>query len=150
MAYKLSKRSVQNLTGVKDKLQAVVTRAIELTEVDFAVTQGLRTKEEQQQLVKAGASQTMKSKHLTGDAVDVVAFLDKRISWELPLYEKIAEAMKQAAIEQKVKIRWGAAWSVKDITKWPGTMAEAVQSYIEHCQQEGKRPFFDAPHFELA
>jgi len=64
MPYKLSQRSLNELQGVNPKLVAVVKRAIEVTEVDFGVTQGLRTLEEQKVLFANKATTTMKSKHL--------------------------------------------------------------------------------------
>lgn len=147
--FRLSKRSQDNLVGVRPRLVAVVRRAITLTKVDFAVTEGLRTQIRQRELVVKGASQTMDSKHLTGDAVDLVAFLDSRISWELSLYDEIAEAMRAAAIEENVGIRWGAAWNVDDIRHWSGTMEAAMNFYVDARRGLGKRPFIDAPHFEL-
>lgn len=147
--FKLSNISKERLEGIKPELRAVVERAIEITEVDFGVTQGLRTIEEQEALVARGASKTMKSKHLTGDAVDLAAYIGPRVSWEIKLYDDIADAMKQAAIELNTPIRWGAAWTVADITKWEGTMEEAMNAYVDWRRKEGKRPFIDAPHFEL-
>ena len=147
--FKLSEISKQRLEGIKPELRAVVERAIEITEVDFGVTQGLRTMEEQEALVARGASKTMKSKHLTGDAVDLAAYVGSRVSWEITLYDNIADAMKQAAIELNTPIRWGAAWTVADITKWEGTMEEAMNAYVDWRRSEGRRPFIDAPHFEL-
>ncbi len=149
MAYKLSKRSLTNLNGVHPKLVEVVHHAISVTKVDFAVVEGLRTLERQQQLVARGASQTLKSKHLDGHAVDLMAFLDNRGSWELNLYDDIADAMKQGAIKVGVRVRWGAAWTIKDIRKWNGTMEDAMNSYIDERRKQGKRPFIDAPHFEV-
>ena len=94
---------------------AVVRRALELTEVDFGITEGLRTKERQKQLVAEGKSQIMNSRHLTGDAVDVVAWVGSQVSWDWPLYEKIAQAFKQAAAELNTPIEWGGEWrSLKD------------------------------------
>ncbi|EEX9090297.1 M15 family metallopeptidase, partial [Escherichia coli] len=81
MSEKFSYRSENNLDGVKRELVAVVRRALELTEVDFGITEGLRTKERQKQLVAEGKSQTMNSRHLTGDAVDVVAYMGSQVSW---------------------------------------------------------------------
>ena len=81
--FKLSKRSLERLEGVNPPLVEVVEKAITLTNIDFGVTCGLRTMEEQQALVDSGASQTMKSKHLEGNAVDVVAYIGSRITWEL-------------------------------------------------------------------
>ena len=68
--YKLSQRSLDRLGGVDERLQAVVRHAITATKTDFGVIQGMRTKEMQEALVAKGASQTMKSKHLVGQAVD--------------------------------------------------------------------------------
>ena len=105
MAFTLSQRSLGRLDGVKNELHSVVTTAIGLSDVDFGVTCGLRTEKEQEDLVARGASQTMKSKHLTGDAVDVVAYIDgSRISWELNLYDDIADAFKEAAVRDGVGI----------------------------------------------
>ena len=64
MAFKLSQRSFQKLVGVHPYLSSVVKDAIELTKIDFGVIYGVRTVEEQEKLVAAGRSQTMKSKHL--------------------------------------------------------------------------------------
>ena len=149
MTFKLSKRSTDNLVGVNPKLVAVVRRAIEITKVDFAVTEGLRTAERQRELVTKGASQTMDSKHIKGEAVDLVAYLGSRISWELNLYDDIAAAMRQAAIEQDVAIRWGAAWNIPDIRNWKGTMEDAMNYYVDTRREAGRRPFIDAPHFEM-
>lgn len=148
--FALSERSKQKLEGVDKNLVDVVKLAIEYTKIDFGVTQGLRTPEEQKKLVESGASQTMNSKHITGKAVDLAAYIDGRLSWEHNLYDDIADAMKQAAIEKNVAIRWGAAWNVPDIRMWRGTMEEAMMYYIDFCRRSNKRPFIDAPHFELS
>jgi peptidoglycan L-alanyl-D-glutamate endopeptidase CwlK len=149
MNFRLSQRSLDRLSGVKPQLVAVVRRAIELTTVDFGVTEGLRTIETQRRYVDTGKSQTMDSKHLTGDAVDLVAYIDGQVSWELNVYDNIADAMKQAAIEQDVGLRWGAAWNIPDIRKWDGSMEAAMNFYIDERRRQGRRPFIDAPHFEL-
>ncbi len=150
MTFKLSQRSLDNLNGVDPKLVAVVKRAIELTKVDFGVIEGLRTQERQRELVDKGASQTMASKHVEGKAVDLMAYIGSRASWELNLYDDIADAVKAAAIELDVPVRWGAAWQVSDIRKWQGTMASAMNAYIDERRAQGRRPFIDGPHFELS
>lgn len=150
MAFKLSNRSIDRLQGVKPELILIVGKAIELTDTDFGVTQGLRTKEEQKKLVKSGASKTMKSKHLTGDAVDLLAYIGSRSSWEIKLYDNIAEAVRKAALHYGVGVRWGAAWHISDITKYEGTMQEATDEYVALRVSQGKRPFIDGPHFELS
>jgi peptidoglycan L-alanyl-D-glutamate endopeptidase CwlK len=110
MAFKLSKRSLGNLDGVHPDLVAVVKRAIEITEIDFVVTEGRRTSERQKQLVAAGASKTMNSRHLTGHAVDLAAWVGQ-VRWDWPLYDKLAVAMKTAAKELGMPIEWGGDWT---------------------------------------
>ena len=128
----------------------VVKRAIKLTKVDFAVTEGLRTPERQRELFAKGASQVKEGgTHVAGRAIDVVAFLGGRISWELNLYDDIADAMRLAALEANVGLRWGAAWNVPDIRMWRGTMEEAMNFYIDERRKQNRRPFIDGPHFEM-
>lgn len=147
--FKLSQKSLDELKGVDPRLVAVVRRAIEITKVDFGVTEGLRSIATQKTYVAQGKSKTMASKHITGNAVDLVAYVDGKVSWELNLYDNIADAMKQAATELKLPLRWGAAWNVPDITKWNGTMEAAMMHYVDTRRKEGKRPFIDGPHFEM-
>ena len=150
MAFSLSQRSLGRLDGVKNELHSVVTTAIGLTNVDFGVTCGLRDLKTQEDLVARGASQSLKSKHLTGEAVDVVAYIGgSRISWELNLYDDIADAFKEASIKEGVSIRWGASWHIPDLRDWEGTAEEAMMAYIDLRRSQGRRPFIDAPHFEL-
>ena len=148
--YKLSQRSIERLDGVNEQLLAVVTKAIKTTNIDFGVTCGLRTIEEQRELVKKGVAQTMKSKHIEGNAVDVVAYIGSRITWELNVYDDIADAFKSAAQDLGVGIRWGAAWQIPDIRDWDRSMEDAMNAYVDLRRGQGKRPFIDAPHFELA
>ena len=147
--FALGPRSLDNLMGVQPALVAVVKRAIQLTRVDFGVIEGLRTEARQRELVDKGASQTMNSRHLTGHAVDLMAYINGRASWELNLYDDIADAVKQAATELGTPIKWGGAWTVQDIRKWHGTMQSAMNSYIDERRKQGRRPFIDGPHFEL-
>lgn len=150
MAFKLSKNSLNKLNGVDPRLVSVVQRAIEISKTDFGVTEGLRSIATQKKYVAQGKSQTMESKHITGDAVDLVAYVGSKISWELNLYDNIADAMKQAAIEKGVSVRWGAAWHINDIRTYKGTMEQAMNEYIDLRRSQGKRPFIDGPHFELS
>ena len=149
MAFKLSKRSMSRLEGVNPKLVKVVTTAITISKIDFGVICGLRTIEEQRELVAKGASQTMKSKHLEGNAVDLMAYIGSRGSWEMNLYDDIADAMKIAADEHDIQIRWGAAWHINDLREWDSSMQDAMNEYIDLRRSQGRRPFIDGPHFEL-
>jgi len=119
MTYNLSKKSRDRLAGVHPDLVKVVERAIEITEIDFAVLEGVRSKTRQEQLVKAGASQTVRSRHLTGHAVDLGAYVAGSVRWDWPLYHKLAVAVKQAAAELQVPIEWGGDWTTfKDGPHW--------------------------------
>jgi len=154
MSFKLSRRSLDRLEGIDEGLQAVVKMAITMTKTDFGVVQGMRTIEQQKELVAKGASQTMKSKHLEGKAFDIMAYINGRASWELSVYDDLADAIKEAATQLGVPICWGAAWGTPDmpypmdIRKWEGTMEEAMNAYIDLRRSQGRRPFIDGPHFE--
>lgn len=117
--FRLSNKSIERLTGVHPDLVLVVRRAIEITEVDFTVLEGLRTKDRQRELLNAGATTTMNSRHLTGHAVDLGAWVSGSVRWDWPLYYKIADAMKQAAKELNIPIEWGGDWrTFKDGPHW--------------------------------
>lgn len=107
MGYKLGNRSLQNLSGVHPDMVAVVKRAIELSEQDFSVLEGVRNINRQRELVKTGKSTTMNSRHLTGHAVDLVPY---PVSWEWEDFYPIADAMKAAAEELEIDIDWGGDW----------------------------------------
>ena len=107
MTYQLGTRSLQNLSGVHPDLVAVVKRAIELTEQDFTVLEGIRNINRQRELVKTGKSTTMNSRHLTGHAVDIAPW---PISWDWEYFYPIADAMKEAAEELDVALEWGGDW----------------------------------------
>jgi len=161
MSFKLSQRSLDRMQGVDERMVSVVKFAITATKTDFGVIQGLRTLEMQKALVAKGASQTMKSKHLDGLAVDLMAYIEGRGSWELNLYDDLADAMKEGVYDDLadamkeganaagVAVRWGAAWHVPDIRKWEGTMEDAMNAYVDRRREQGRRPFIDGPHFEL-
>ena len=118
MTYKLSLRSRQRLSGVHPDLVAVVKRAIEITEQDFFVGEGIRSVERQKRLVASGASQTMNSRHITGHAVDLHPFpyhgdhdvdgVQNSDDWDA--YIPIVDAMRQAADELGVKLTHGFDW----------------------------------------
>ena len=110
MSFVLSARSRARMAGVHPTLVGVVERAIALTPVDFMVTEGVRTSARQAELVRAGASLTLNSRHLTGHAVDVAALVDGAVRWDWPLYPRIAGAMKAAAAERGVALIWGGDW----------------------------------------
>ena len=121
MAFRLSARSLERLTGVHPDLQKVVKLAIEITPIDFGITEGVRSPERQKQLYDDGLSKTLNSRHPTGHAVDVVAYHDGKVTWAWPAYEIVAQAFEEAAARLSIPIVWGGSW----------------------------RTFKDGPHFEL-
>ena len=119
MSFTLGKRSRKRLEGVHPDLVRVVECAIRNTEIDFTVLEGMRTVARQRKLVAAGASKTMNSRHLTGHAVDLGAYVDRTVRWDWPLYHKIAPAVKAAAEAEDVPIEWGGDWrSFPDGPHW--------------------------------
>lgn len=121
MTFSLSQKSKDNLKGVDERLVKVVELALTLSDVDFSVLEGIRSPARQRMLVAEGKSQTLKSKHLTGHAVDLGAFVNGGISWEKKHYYEISDAMKEASKQLEIPIRWGGDF----------------------------KSFFDGPHFEL-
>ena len=110
MSFTLGPRSLAKLDGVHPDLVRVINRAIEITPVDFAVTEGLRALAKQKELLAAGATTTLNSRHLTGHAVDIAPYAAKKLRWDWPLFYQLAPAVKQAAVECGVEIEWGGDW----------------------------------------
>jgi len=119
--HELDARSERNLRGVHPDLVAVMREAIRRHPVKATITEGLRTLERQRKLLAAGASRTLRSRHLTGHAVDVVFIMDRRARWDWPLYKDFADTVKAVAKEKGIRVVWGGDW----------------------------RTFKDGPHFEL-
>jgi peptidoglycan L-alanyl-D-glutamate endopeptidase CwlK len=146
--FRLSARSLKELEGVDPRLVAVTRRALELSAVDFAVHDGIRTVQQQRDLVAAGASQTMNSKHLTGRAVDLVPWVGGKLRWEWPPIYVVATAVRTAAQELAVPLVWGGAWDVWfDQTEEP--TEDLVELYVQRRKARGLRAFIDGPHYEL-
>ena len=111
---KLNTASEARLRGVHPDLVRVVRRCAADwadPETGFIVTCGLRTIEEQRLLYQKGATRTMRSRHLTGHAVDLAATVQGQVRWDWPLYTKLSKAMKAAAKAEKVPIEWGGDWT---------------------------------------
>lgn len=126
MGFVLSKRSKEKMQGLHPDLYAVIIHAIGITPVDFGITQGVRTKEEQEALYAQGRTKpgkivtwTMNSKHLKqpdgyGHAFDVGAFLNGKLTWEEKYYDDIADVILKAAKDVGVNIKWGGTWKTPD------------------------------------
>lgn len=124
MTITLSERSLTRLEGAHPDLAKVIKRAAAISDLDFTVLEVLRTVERQRELVKQGASKTMNSRHLPGKdgksrAVDIAPMIGGQVSWDWPLYRRLAPIIKQAAKDVGVPIEWGGDWrSFKDGPHW--------------------------------
>lgn len=149
MTFVLGGQSTHNLIGVHADLIRVVRRAITITPVDFAVIEGRRTEQRQAQLFAAKATKTLLSKHITGDAVDLAAWVGGRHSWDWPLYYRLAEAMRDAADMEQVKLRWGGVWD-RCLNDLHGDLEDDVADYVKRRKalKPGEAVFIDGPHYE--
>lgn len=119
MSFALGQRSLDRLVGVHPDLVRVVHRAIGESPLDFTVLEGLRTLERQKVLFAKGATRTMNSRHLTGHAVDLAPVINGAVSWDWPLYNKLALTVFEAAKSEDVDITWGGTWTqFKDGPHW--------------------------------
>ena len=111
MSIVLGARSLGRLEGVHPDLVRVVKKAAAMSDLDFTVLEGLRTLDRQKQLMANGATRTMNSRHLTGHAVDLAPMIDGKVSWDWPLYHRLAKIVKAAAAAENVPITWGGDWA---------------------------------------
>jgi peptidoglycan L-alanyl-D-glutamate endopeptidase CwlK len=119
MSIILGTRSLSRLHGVHPDLVRVVKKAASMSDLDFTVLEGLRTVERQKQLFAQKATKTMNSRHITGHAVDLAPVLGGEVSWDWPLYNRLAKIVKAAAVAENVSITWGGDWrTFKDGPHW--------------------------------
>lgn len=144
--WKFGGRSLQKLQGVDDRLVRVAHLALKYSSVDFGITCGLRTQAEQNQLRAQGKSQAKRSRHQDGMAIDIVCYVDGKVTWEFKHYMIAAQAIALAARELDVEIRWGAAWPYLLNHK---DASAAHTDYVFMRKAQGRTPFIDGPHFEI-
>jgi len=147
MTFRFGARSLGNLEGVKRELRLVCNRALELTYLDFGIIEGIRSEERQRHLVSAGKSQTMNSKHLTGDAIDFMPYWKGKPQTAWPYYYSPANAFLQASKDLSIQISWGGAfgmdmWSFRNVH-------DAQEAYLILRAKRSGLPFLDGPHIEL-
>ena len=152
--FSLGRLSRQHLQGVHPHLARVVERAIRLTVVDFQVHEGLRTYTRQAALVRAGASWTMNSRHISGHAVDLVPWVDfdgdgdSELRWDWSMAYPIARAMRDASVETGIPLIWGGVWDTA-LAHLPDPIEDAVAAYVARRRVLGATIRIDGPHFEL-
>jgi peptidoglycan L-alanyl-D-glutamate endopeptidase CwlK len=115
MTFAFSQKSLDKLSTVAQPLQQVFKEAITNSPYDFSITEGIRSKERQQQLYDEGKSQTLNSKHIVGKAVDIAVFVDGAVTWDMKYYKQVAEHILAVAKLNDVSLTWGGNWkSFKD------------------------------------
>lgn len=136
---------------IHPQLAIVVYLAAERCPIRLDVIEGLRSERRQVELVRAGASRTMHSRHLTGHAVDLAPMVDGHTRWDWPLFFPIAAAMRYAAIKMAVPMRWGGIWDrhLSQLPEHANDIEAAQAEYVTRCRADGQRPFLDGPHFEI-
>lgn len=162
--YNLGTISREKLSNVRKEVALVVELAIQLTEIDFTVLEGRRTEERQFVLWQKKASkfngaevgsyingypETGISFHQLGAAVDLGAYIDKRISWDFGPYYDIARAMRAASIELNIPIIWGAIWD-RNLDDLSHNLEYEVSEYTKRRAKANRKVFLDGPHFQLA
>lgn len=112
-AFHFSPASLRNMGDpVHPEMVAVATRALELGPLDFAVTSGMRSTEEQQRLFDEGFSDCNPSagcvgKHTTGRALDLAPIFDGKAELHSKArVRQLAPQVKAAAAELGVPLKW--------------------------------------------
>ncbi len=147
--HKFGEESWKELNGVVLPLQVCTTYALYLSSQDFAVYDGLRTQEEQNELVAKGSSVILQSRHLTGHAVDLVPYVGGKLRWDwLPLFE-ITKAMHKVSVFMGLGLRWGGVWDKPLNELNPNNLEQEVSEYIQRRKDAGKRVFVDGAHYEI-
>ncbi len=141
MMYKLGNRSRRNMIGLHPLLAFAVEKAIQRTKQDFGILNkgGIRTNAEQAIMYAQGRTTegskitwTLDSYHQYGLAVDLVAYVNGKFSWNEKYYPKIAKAMKQVISEYNLPIEHGFDLWGKD---------------FPHFQMTGFKPYYDIRQF---
>jgi peptidoglycan L-alanyl-D-glutamate endopeptidase CwlK len=151
VSFRFGERSEAALAGVHPDLVRIVRVALTITDIDFSVHEGLRTLERQKKLYASGASRTLDSYHLTGDAVDLVPYVDGVLRWEHPLCNQIAQAMHEACTRLHERLVWGRVWDMELEELDPDDLEEERAIYVRRYQRihgAKKWPLDDGPHFQ--
>lgn len=145
MGFPLDAISIAHLRGVHPDLVKVVQDCASgfTPPFTFGVSEGLRTAAKQKLEVAAGNSQTMRSRHLDGHAVDLVVLVTGKVVWAWPNYYVLADQMKAAATRCAVPVEWGGCWDLA-VSAWTQPAVKESAAYILRGGH-----FLDGPHFQL-
>jgi peptidoglycan L-alanyl-D-glutamate endopeptidase CwlK len=151
VSFRFGEKSEAALAGVHPDLVRIVRMALTITDIDFSVHEGLRTLERQKKLYASGASRTLESYHLTGDAVDLVPYVDGVLRWEMPLCNQVAAAMHEACSRLHERLVWGRVWDMELEELDPEDLDEERAIYVRRYQRiwgAKKWPLDDGPHYQ--
>lgn len=149
MKHRFGARSLDEAKGVSNRLLLLSSFSLLKSPVDFGIYDGMRTLEEQEEYVRTGVSRTLESKHLTGEAVDLVPFINGKYRWELESCCHIAKCMAMGSVYFGIPVIWGAVWDRKLTDLNHNDLLKEVEEYTARRKAAGHKAFIDAVHFEL-
>jgi peptidoglycan L-alanyl-D-glutamate endopeptidase CwlK len=151
MTFRLGASSETALVGVRPPIVSCVRRAITTTTQDFGAFEGVRTIARQKLLLASGASRTLDSYHLTGDAVDLVPYVGGRLQWQMPLAPAVATAMKLASVALATPLVCGAVWDRYLSELDTDNLQDEIEQYVQRYRRiHGPKthPLVDPWHFQ--
>ncbi|HDU6703040.1 TPA: M15 family metallopeptidase [Listeria monocytogenes] len=104
-------RSLANVNKLADNTKAAARKLLDWSEsngIEVLIYETIRTKEQQAANVNSGASQTMRSYHLVGQALDFVMAKGKTVDWGAYRSDK---GKKFVAKAKSLGFEWGGDWS---------------------------------------
>jgi len=112
MSFKMTyhERNVENIEKLGDKTKQVAKKWYEWcvkNKIDILIYETIRTKEQQMENIKKGVSQTMRSYHLVGQALDFVPVINGKVDWNG--YSR-PEIKKAIAYAKSLGFTWGGDW----------------------------------------
>ena len=134
--FSFSTNSAKKLLTVHQDLQDVFLAAIRVSPIDFGISHGRRTADEQFELWKQGRTfkggkwavtgkivtkcdgMRLLSKHQYAEAVDVFAFVNGKLSYDPVHLALIAGAVISEANSRNIPIRWGGTFGSREFKGW--------------------------------
>ena len=117
MSFSLSNTSKQRLETTNPLIQKIINEALSTSMIDFGIPQygGKRTVEEQKALYDDNKSKcdgkVKKSYHQTGNAVDIVAYVNGHYTYDTRYYYMLGHHILSTAKRLGVtNLRWGGDW----------------------------------------
>lgn len=118
--FKFGKRSIEKLSQTKIPLQKIAKNALNFGLMDFAIIEGIRTKEVQNNYYKNGKSRVKwpDSKHNVrhigelSEAFDAVPYINGKISWNKFHCSVLGGIILASAKSLGYTIRWGGNWDM--------------------------------------